>query len=279
MPNRFGNLNGLLSLLDLYPLDEILKKIAAGEVDLVYYIGDAPFEKFSNVKYKIYQNAFPAPSGLDPDVILPASIWGESEGSYLSSTGKVKNFKAIAAPQGYSLSHQEVLGKIITAMALPDLTDGFTRQLDNVALPDLADGFTRQLGQVARHKKPGGSLFPGRNNAPVHHPIPAVSVDYPFLLLREKDQHVYNNLSLSNKLEGFGELVRPGHVMLNPADARIMDVKNNDIVELASAGKKNTYQAVIRKNIMRGFLFLQESDGKVEFETNPCPVNIRRKNV
>lgn len=117
------------------------------------------------------------------------------------------------------------------------------------------------------------------NNLPVHQAIPAVSADYPFLMLREKDQHIYNGLSLSEKLEGFGELVRPGQVMLNPADAKAMDVKNDDFVEIASAANTNTYQAVVRKNIMKGLMFLQESDGKNEFETNPCPVNIRRKNV
>jgi NADH dehydrogenase/NADH:ubiquinone oxidoreductase subunit G len=263
MPNAYANLNGLLSLPDLKPLDEVLEKIARGEVDLLYFIGDAPFEDFRNVKHKIYQNAFPAPSGLKPDVILPTSIWGESGGSYLGMSGQVKRFQAVAAAHGYSMSHQQVLSGIISKIASQELTDGFTRQLSDVALP----------------KKRDGSLFSGRNNVPVHHPIPSVSADYPFLLLRENDQHIYNGLSLSNKLEGFGELVQPGRVMLNPADARSMDLKNNDFVELASAGNTNTYQAVVRKNIMKGLLFLQESDGKNEFETNPCPVKIRRKNV
>jgi predicted molibdopterin-dependent oxidoreductase YjgC len=263
MPNPFGNLNGLLSLLDLHPMAEIFKKIEGGEVDLVYFIGDAPSGEFRNVKYKIYQNAFPAPSSLDPDVILPTSVWGESNGSYLAMDGGVKGFHAVAAPHGYSLSHLEVLGKIITVMASPDLTDGFTRQLN----------------KTAHSGPPGGSLLSGRNNVPIHHPVADPSLDYPFLLLREKDQHIYNGLSLSNKLEGFGQLVRPGQVLLNPVDAKALEVKNDDMIELASAGNKNSYRAVIRKNIMKGFLFLQESNGKVEFETNPCPVNIRRKNV
>ena len=263
MPNPFGNLNGLLSLLDIHPMAEIIKKIEGGKVDLVYFIGDAPSGEFRNVKHKIYQNAFPAPQGLDPDVILPTSVWGESAGSFAGQDGRVKSFQAVAAPHGYSLSHLEVLAKIISGMSLPDLTDGFTRQLSDIALP----------------KKRDGSLFSGRNNVPVHHPVADLSVDYPFLLLREKDQHIYNGLSLSNKLEGFGQLVRPGQVLLNPADAKALEVKNDDMIELASAGNKNSYRAVIRKNIMKGFLFLQESNGKVEFETNPCPVNIRRKNV
>jgi predicted molibdopterin-dependent oxidoreductase YjgC len=266
MPNSFGNLNGLLSLLDLDLMYEINKKIAVGEVDLVYFIGDAPSGEFPNVKYKIYQNSFPAPSRLQPDVILPASIWGESNGSYLNTTGQAKTFQAVAAPHGYSLSHQEILAKLITAIAPPDITDRFTRRIKQI--PHLTDGLTRRLGQL--------NLL---NTVPVHHSIPSVDADYPFLLLREKDQHIYNGLSLSNKLEGFSQLVRPGQVMLNTADAKALEVKNDDMVELASAGNNKSYRAVIRKNIMKGFLFLQESNGISEFETNPCPVNIRRKNV
>ncbi|MCK9401192.1 MAG: 2Fe-2S iron-sulfur cluster-binding protein [Bacteroidales bacterium] len=261
MPNQFGNLNGLLSLLDIKPLDDVLKKIADGGVDMVYFLGDTPQEEFPTVKHKIYQNAFPAPSGLNPDVIFPTCLWGESGGSYMSSTGQIKKFHAVAAPQGYSLPHQEVLAKIIQALEF------------SIPLQE-----SEKITGVAS-KKHDYLISAGRNNNPVHNDLQAVSADYPFLLIRERDQHVYNNLSLSDKLEGFGELVQPGHVMLNPADAKAMDLKNDDIVELASAAKRITFRAVIRKNITKGFLFLQESDGKGEFETNPCPVNIKRKNV
>jgi predicted molibdopterin-dependent oxidoreductase YjgC len=264
MPNQFGNLNGLLSLLDLKPLDEVLKKIKDGALDLVYFLGDTPHGEFPAVKYKIYQNAFPAPSGLNPDIIIPTSIWGESEGSYLSSDGQIKKFHAVAAPHGYSLPHREVLAKIIGAIdpgiSLHEITDGITDEFTprlTSKLPGTTDGLTRRLS----------------------HQLQAVSADYPFLLISEKDQHVYNNMSLGKNLEGFGELVKPGHVMLNPSDAKSMDLKNNDLVELASAGKKNSFRAVIRKNITKGFVFLQEPDGKYEFESNPCPVNIRRKDV
>ncbi len=265
MPNQYGNLKGLLSLPDLKPLDEVLKKISGGEVDLVYFLGDTPHEGFPQVKYKIYQNAFPAPSGLHPDVIFPTCLWGESDGSFMNSKGQINKFSAVAAPHGYALPHQEVLGKIIQALELK--------------IPELTDGFTRQSDQIFLRKQRGDILSAAKNNAPVHQDIQAVSADYPFLLLRERDQHVYNGLSLGEKLEGFGELVQPGHVMLNPSDAKILGLKNNDVVELVSVINRNSYAAVIRKNIAKGFLFLQESDGKDEFETNPCPVNIRRKDV
>ena len=261
MPNQYGNLNGLLILLDLKPLDEVMKKIAGGEVDLVYFFGDSPREEFPPVKYKIYQNAFPAPSGLNPDVIFPTCLWVESDGSYMNSEGQIKKFLAAAATQGYSLPHQEVLAKIIRALELKIPLQG-SEKIAGLAL-----------------KKREYIISDVKNDIPVHHDLQAVSADYPFLLVRERDQHVYNSLSLSDKLEGFGELVQPGHVMLNPADAKAMDLKNNDIIDLDSANKKNTYRAVIRKNITKGFLFLQESDGKGDFETNPCPVNIRRKDV
>ena len=261
MPNQFGNLNGLLSLINLKPLDEIMKRIADGTVDLVYFLGDTPHMELPAVKYKIYQNAFPAPAGLNPDVILPTCLWGESSGSYLNSQGEIKKFDAAVAPPGYSIPHLEALAQIFGASDQESLR----LSQENIA-EMIMSGWNNK-----RH--------PIRNNIPVHFDLKAVSADYPFLLIREKDQHVYNNLSLGDKLEGFGELVRPGFVVLNPSDAKAMGLKNEDKIELASSGKKNSFRAIIRRNIPKGVLFLQELDGNDEFETNPCPVNIRRENV
>jgi len=258
MPNQYGNLYGLLSLVKLKSLEEINRKIVDGELDMLYFIGDAPYHKRPPVKYLVYQNAFPAPVGLNPDLVLPTTIWGEMGGSYLSLNGTIKKFNAVATPNRYELSHDVVLSKISIALniqySLPDY--------ENIPLLE----FNR-------------SDYGKNNINPVYNNSFSSSAGYSYVLIQEKNQHLFCNLSLSEALTGFGELVKPGHVMINPADAKALGLKNGEIAQLTSADEEKKFKVIFRKNMTKGLLFLVTSDGITEFKNNPCPINIRRENV
>lgn len=51
---------------------------------LIYIIGDAPGDVLPNCDYLIYQNAIPARFKRQPDLILPVSLFPESEGTILN---------------------------------------------------------------------------------------------------------------------------------------------------------------------------------------------------
>ena len=84
---------------------------------------------------------------------------------------------------------------------------------------------------------------------------------------------------MSIGIAGFGELVKPAHIMLHPTDARKLKINKNDNVQLVSSQTKKNYPVIIRKQITPGYFYLVQSNGEAEFETNPCPVNIRREHV
>ena len=256
MPNQYGNLNGLMSLVELKSFYKVDKKIKEGKYDLIYLIGDNPFNERPNVKHIIFQNAFPAPPQSEPDVILPTAIWGESSGSYLNTDGKVQKTKSVAEPHEYSLSHQEVFSRIAKKMQFK--------------IP----GF--------KTKKPGIEKKTNTVNAKSvkkHQNIAVPNKKSPFVLVQEKSQHNYSNLNLSNGIEGFGELVKSGHIMLHPKDAKKLKLNNRDYVQLVSSQTEKSYPVIVRKQITPGYFYLAFSNGKTEFESNPCPVNIRREHV
>jgi len=248
---------GQILLFEIHT-EEINMKIRAGELDLLYFIGDAPYHERPPVKYIVYQNAFPAPSGLKPDLVLPTRIWGETGGSYMSLNGNIKKLKAVASSHRYELSNEVILLKIGKALKVPYKNP----VVKNIPVPE----FNRSDYNINPVKTSENKKAPEGN-------------EYTYSLIQEKNQHVYCNLNLGEGLTGFGELIKPGHIMINPEDARALGINNYDIAQLTSQDEEKKFRVILRKNIVKGLLFLVTSDGEMEFSTNPCPVNIRRENV
>jgi predicted molibdopterin-dependent oxidoreductase YjgC len=261
MPDQFGNLNGLLSLLKMKPVEEVNRKIKEGKIDLLYLIGDAPVNGRPDVKHLIYQNAFPAPSELNPDVILPTSLWGETGGSYLNSNGTIKKVNPVAVSHGYARSHIEVFSGLAKALKTEDV--GFSDEV-----------LTNYISDQMKIKKHILNVIP-----PAKSKAFSTGSEFPYVLIQEKNPHVYSNLNLGQGIAAFGDLIKPGHVMLNPNDAKILEVKDGDPVKLRSPVKESKFHVVARKNIPRGYIYLITSNSKLEFESNPCYINIMKDHV
>jgi NADH dehydrogenase/NADH:ubiquinone oxidoreductase subunit G len=63
-----------------------------------YFIGEVPSPEMPKCDYIIYENALPAPSGIDPDLILPASLFTEAPGTTISCEGRILAYNRASAP-------------------------------------------------------------------------------------------------------------------------------------------------------------------------------------
>ncbi len=77
---------------------------------VIYLIGETPFEGLPECDYLIYQNGISVPFTREPDLILPAALFGESPGTLINSDGRLRPVaKAIepfmdAKPDWWTLS-------------------------------------------------------------------------------------------------------------------------------------------------------------------------------
>jgi len=261
MPNPYGNLYGMLSLIRMKPVEEVYKKIKDGKIDLLYLVGDVSFTERPDVKQVICQNAFPLPGGLKPDVILPSSLWGETGGSILSESGKIKKFKSVAIPHGYARSHIEIFSGIAGKEKIRKA--GFSQKTIKESLSGHINiPIMGSRKPVTSTRKPSS---PGKK--------------FPYVLIQEKNPHEYSSSNLGKEIPALGELIKPGHLILNPYDAGKAGVQNGDAVRLLTPEKKMKFKAAIRKNIPPGYIWLTTLNCKLEFESNPCYVNIKRDHV
>ncbi len=259
-PYPYGNIKGMLSVIDMKPAEVITGKLEKGEIDLVYLIGEMPFIVRSNGYKLIYQGAFPAPEELQPDLVLPSTVWGESIGTWPGKNGKPVKARKAAMTHDYAKSNIDIINHISAAAGNKEVAQFIReRKKDNTAklLPKLpvSKSELKASDKQIENKK------------------------LPFVFLNDRSPHHYQNLELDNALEGLNELVSPGYLLINHSDAGKLDLNSGDIATVTDSEYELTRPVKIRKNIPAGVVYLTDKNGIDGFRSNPCYVNLRRAHV
>jgi len=255
-----ANVFGLLSLTHPLPHAELAGMIHAGAIDLLYQVGDAPFGERPPVDYIVHQSPFPPPERLSADLVFPAATWGEISGSFTLGSHERKTFRAVVPPPGKTLANQEIFTRIAKALNQKEVKFILGEVCDHIPA-ELRPTVTRPAAQ-------------SRGQARVAPPSPS----FPYALVQEKSPQLFQNISLNAVSAGMRRILPENTVLIHPADAAKLGLKAKDVITLESAGHQATFPLQVRSLIQPGFVYLVSPD-TVRFESNPCPVHIRRSHV
>jgi predicted molibdopterin-dependent oxidoreductase YjgC len=255
-----GNVFGFLSLTHPIPHAELERLCAAGAIDLLYQVGDCPFETRPAVDFIIHQSPFPPPEKLQADLIFPSATWGEISGSFTLGSHERKAFRAVIPPPGKALENQEIFARIAKAL---------DRKEVKFILGEVHDHIPADLTPTL----PRPAANPHRS-AGVASPSPA----YPWALVQEKSPQLFQNISLNAASAGMRRIMPEDTLLMNPADAVKLGLQDKDVITIESAESRGSYPLEVRDLIQPGFVYLV-TPGKIRFESNPCPVHIRRSHV
>jgi len=256
-----GNLFGLLALANPKLNDEVLQLCSEGQIDILYMVGDTPFQKRPPVKFIIHQSSFPPPDDLAADLILPTAVWGEISGSFATSQKDRKKFKAVVSPSGSVLENREIFSRITRAMG--KRTVKFSRKEIAGLIPK------KMTVNISKTKFKHGKK----------RKVSAPDTSFPCFLVQEKSPHTFQNITLNKVSEGMQAILPEETIIMNPADAEKLGLADKDVIEVESEVNKQAYPLQVRKIIQLGYVYLITPSGEFTFETNPCPVHIRRSNV
>ncbi len=255
MPDPGGNMKGMLAILKMMDAGTVFRKIDKGEIDLLYLAGDIPYKKRPGVKQVIIQTAFPVPEELNPNLVLPAAIWGETGGTWPGQDGSPVTAEPASLPHQYARPHTEILAELgkATGVKMPGKYAVPGKSHFKPILPDTGNN------------KSAGKTDHGRK--------------MPFVLFREEMPHRYQGIDLSASVSGFSTLVKTGYAVINPADAKKLGTDEGDEIMISSDNVKKKFKLLIRKNIPAGIVYMATLNNNSDFKTNPCWVNIRRAHV
>ena len=116
-----------------YP--DILHAVMNGTIKGLWVIGTNPVVSFPNrgsledaldrLEMLVVQDGFETPTTALADIVLPAAIWGEKEGTFTNSERRVSRVRAAVAPPGQARPDFDIFLAVAERWGCADLFDGW----------------------------------------------------------------------------------------------------------------------------------------------------------
>ena len=101
---------------------------ATGEIKAMYIVGEDPAnsdpcsqhtrEALENLDFLVVQDIFMTATAQLADVVLPAAVWAEKEGTYTSTERRVQWSNKAIEPPGEALSDLEIVCRVARRLGL-----------------------------------------------------------------------------------------------------------------------------------------------------------------
>jgi anaerobic selenocysteine-containing dehydrogenase len=254
-----------------YP--DIVNGIVNGRIKGLWVIATNPVVSFPNreilelaldqLDFFVVQDGFETPTTARADVVLPAAIWGEKDGTYTNSERRASRVRRCVPPPGEARTDFEIFLALAERLGVADeLYPGWTSPEDafdewrRVSAGRLCDysGMTWEAIEKA-----GGIQWPHPNGAPAGSPrlyadgrfptpdgrarlacvdpVPITEQprrQYPLLLNTGRTVEHWHTRTKTGRVDALERLAPEAWVELHPDDARELGVRSGDVVRLVS---------------------------------------------
>ena len=182
---------------------EIGRSILGGAFKALYVCGHLPRTERSPAEFMVVQDSYLGDAGEFADVILPATTFVESEGTFVNMEGRLQKFGPAIAPSGEARPGWRIICDLAGTMGLP----GFAYEAASAVFEAMAktvpafrglNGLERKAETFVQEPAKDGRAFAGRT--------PSAEEAAP---LYEHDQDGYKGLAMSRDIKSLN-IVR-GH--------------------------------------------------------------------
>ncbi|MGQ0548977.1 MAG: NADH-quinone oxidoreductase subunit NuoG [Armatimonadota bacterium] len=215
---------------------QILLRAASGEFDVLYVAGSDPATAVTDraaweaarrgVGFLVVHEAFLSQTAQEADVVLPALVLPEKDGTVTNLEGRTLPLRAAAPGPGKARGDREIfshLAERLDATLSYGTADEVLEQMRD-AVPDLADGMISPIPPV---RVPPAA--PDARTAFV--PQGDRRNGQLTLLITER---LFTQGSMKGRCPGVSALAGPPHCLLHPADAARLGIADGAIVRLAN---------------------------------------------
>jgi formate dehydrogenase (hydrogenase) len=217
-------------------------------------------------------------TALCADVILPATSWGEHEGTYSTADRGFQRFHKAIEPKGDVKPDWEIISLIATAMGYPmkyknteeiwnemrSLCPAFAgvtyerlEKLGGIQWPCPTEDHpgTPYLYKGNRFNTPSGKgqLFASEWRPPIESP----DEEYPFVLCTVREIGHYSSRSMTGNCAALQVLAdEPGYVQINRDDAAKLGIKDQEFAWVSSRRGKVLSRASVTDRVNAGAVYM-----------------------
>jgi len=252
------SLSGTLGLT----LTEMFDAALEGDVKAIYLIGENPvlsdpdakhvIEALEKVDFLVVQDLFLTETAQFADVVLPASTFAEKDGTFTNSERRIQRVRKAIEPVGDSLPDWKITCEIAKRMNAKgfDFEQPIEIMEEIASLTPIYGGISydrvEELGlqwPCPTEEHPGtqflhaGQFSRGKGQfVPLEYKPPAETPDdeYPLLLTTERSLYHYHTGSLTRRVDGLNALRTNEWVEMNPKDAEVLGLTDEEMVQVVS---------------------------------------------
>ena len=280
-------------------IPDMLEAATDGSLKVLFVMGENPMmsdpdiahveKALKNLDLLIVQDIFLNETGRLAHVVLPTAAWAEKDGTYTNTERRVQRIrKAVNAP-GKALPDWEVLTmlahKLGTKWDYSNVREimseinattasykGITYdRIEEVGIhwpcPDVDHPGTPILHKDSFAR--GKGLFSVTEHIP---PAEETDSKYPFILTTGRILYQYHTATMSRRSKGLTSRTPDAFVEINTADAKDLEIKQGDKLQVSSRRGSIKLSADISERCDKGVVFIpfHYSEAAVNHLTNPA---------
>ena len=211
------------------------------------------------------------------DVLLPATGWGEKDGTVTNSERRISRQRAFLPAPGDTRPDWKIISDVAARMgwadafdykgpadvfaeyvALSDAASGFARDLDLSVFADVdyANMIPRQWPDNDSRFFADGRFYHADGKAkmlPITPPTPIAHTGFQLNTGRIRDQ--WHTMTRPGKAPKLGSHLAEPYVEVNPADAAALGLGLGDLLRLQANEGRATFRALVTDRVAKGQLF------------------------
>lgn len=280
---KFDNPDDRQALADLWDIDvryipkarglaypDIIEAAVTGKIKALWFIATNPAVSFPNysvleqalrsVEFLVVQDGFhPTPTSDFADLVLPAGIWGEKEGTYTNSERRVSKANRIVDPPGEARADFDIFLDLAERMGVGKvLYPGWSTTKDaflewqRVSAGRMCDysRFTWEEIEAAGGMQWGGQrlyadgVFPTSDGRAKLHLVPCdpfveqPNKEYDFILNTGRTVEHWHTRTKTAQVDMLNKMVPNAWLEMNPIDAKRLKLSSHDRVTVVSRRSK-----------------------------------------
>jgi formate dehydrogenase alpha subunit len=262
---------------------EMLPAAHRGELKALYVVGENPMisdadlahveESLRRLEFLVVQDIFLTETAKLAHVVLPATCFAETEGTFTNTERKVQRVRRAVAAPGAAREDWRIVAELAGRLGRPMSYAGADAILDEVArlTPSYCGLSHERLESEGIHWPCPASDHPGTPClhldeftcglgvfSAVEHRAPAEvpDADYPLTLTTGRVLYQYHTGTMTMKTAGLNERAPECFVEVAAADARALGIADGDLVLVSSRRGEITARARVSDRTAAGIVFM-----------------------